>query len=370
MGQVSKPGAYELSSNMSFLDALALAGGPNDNAQPGKIVLARPSENFQQVIDLGQLIKGGGDANYALQQGDIIYVPKSGLALVRLRAATNQSPYAIGTVRRGALLMGAALPLASLRRRPTRYADQQVRDALTRNLGPDIAARVGYLVSRVFIPPFVLARLGLEMYGLWSTAFILVSYLGIGTFGISAVYVKFVAEYAARGETEKANSILSTGVIPTAIVCIALVRDAGARMTPTSSAGLISRLHLQHTARDVILLVVAIFLCDIATSVFRDSMAGRAEDRGNSGHLGDLLLGGSGVHLLFRWDRTRNHGPGGCFYGPHADLDFALGSSSRGGRCRGCASPFLCTRDSLRTLLGFGGVVQLGRAGLDRAEYR
>jgi polysaccharide export outer membrane protein len=80
MGQVTKPGAYELSSNMSFLDALALAGGPNDNAQPGKIVLARPSENFQQVIDLGQLIKGGGAANYALQQGDIIYVPKSGLA--------------------------------------------------------------------------------------------------------------------------------------------------------------------------------------------------------------------------------------------------------------------------------------------------
>jgi polysaccharide biosynthesis/export protein len=80
MGQVTKPGAYELSSNMSFLDALALAGGPNDNAQQGKIVLARPSANFQQVIDLAQLIKGGGDANYALQQGDIIYVPKSGLA--------------------------------------------------------------------------------------------------------------------------------------------------------------------------------------------------------------------------------------------------------------------------------------------------
>jgi polysaccharide biosynthesis/export protein len=82
MGQVSKPGAYELSSNMSFLDALALAGGPNDNAQPGKIVLARPSRNFQQVIDLKQMIKGGGDANYALEQGDIIYVPKNGIASV------------------------------------------------------------------------------------------------------------------------------------------------------------------------------------------------------------------------------------------------------------------------------------------------
>jgi polysaccharide export outer membrane protein len=80
MGQVSKPGAYELSSNMSFLDALAMAGGPNDNAQPGKIVLARPSQNLQQTIDLQQFIKGGGDANYALEQGDILYVPKSGIA--------------------------------------------------------------------------------------------------------------------------------------------------------------------------------------------------------------------------------------------------------------------------------------------------
>jgi len=77
---VSKPGAYELSTNMSFLDALALAGGPNDNAQPGKIVLARPRQNFQRTIDLKQLVKGDGETNYALEQGDIIFVPKSGIA--------------------------------------------------------------------------------------------------------------------------------------------------------------------------------------------------------------------------------------------------------------------------------------------------
>jgi polysaccharide biosynthesis/export protein len=82
MGQVSKPGAYELSANMSFLDALALAGGPNDNAQPGKIVLARPRQHLQQVIDLKKFLKGEGDTNYALEQGDIIYVPKSGIAAV------------------------------------------------------------------------------------------------------------------------------------------------------------------------------------------------------------------------------------------------------------------------------------------------
>jgi polysaccharide biosynthesis/export protein len=82
MGQVNKPGAYQLTPNMSFLDALAQAGGPGDAAQPGKIVFARPRENLQQVIDLKSFLAGNGDGNYALKEGDIIYVPKSGLAKV------------------------------------------------------------------------------------------------------------------------------------------------------------------------------------------------------------------------------------------------------------------------------------------------
>jgi polysaccharide biosynthesis/export protein len=82
MGQVNKPGAYQFTPDMSFLDALAQAGGPSDNGQPAKIVLARPRQNFQQVIDLKTFLSGDGDSNYRLEEGDIIYVPKSGLAKV------------------------------------------------------------------------------------------------------------------------------------------------------------------------------------------------------------------------------------------------------------------------------------------------
>jgi polysaccharide export outer membrane protein len=80
MGQVSKPGAYPLTPNMSFLDALAQAGGPSDAAQPSQIVLARPRKNLQQVVDLKTFLGGDGAANYSLEEGDIIYVPKSGIA--------------------------------------------------------------------------------------------------------------------------------------------------------------------------------------------------------------------------------------------------------------------------------------------------
>ena len=79
MGQVKNPGPYTLTANMSFLEALSRAGGPNDNAQPGKIVLARPSKNTEQIVDLENNIQKGG-TNYQLEPGDIVYVPKSGLA--------------------------------------------------------------------------------------------------------------------------------------------------------------------------------------------------------------------------------------------------------------------------------------------------
>ena len=79
MGQVKNPGPYTLTANMSFLEALSRAGGPNDNAAQGKIVLARPSKNSEQVIDLENFVKQSG-TNAQLEPGDIVYVPKSGLA--------------------------------------------------------------------------------------------------------------------------------------------------------------------------------------------------------------------------------------------------------------------------------------------------
>ena len=81
MGQVKNPGPYAMTANMSFLEALSRAGGPNDNAQQGKIVLARPSNNTEQVVDLEDFVHQKG-SNDQLEPGDIVYVPKSGMAKV------------------------------------------------------------------------------------------------------------------------------------------------------------------------------------------------------------------------------------------------------------------------------------------------
>ena len=82
-----------------------------------------------------------------------------------------------------------------------------VRDSLSRNVTVDIASRFGYLFTRFLLPPFILAHVSLESYGLWATAFIVVSYLGISTMGISNVYIKYVAEFSAKKELSQGESI-------------------------------------------------------------------------------------------------------------------------------------------------------------------
>jgi O-antigen/teichoic acid export membrane protein len=148
-----------------------------------------------------------------------------------------------------------------------------VREALSRNVGVDIAARVTYLVSRFFIPPFVVARIGLEAYGLWATVFILVSYVGMSTLGVSNAYVKYVAQYMARGEPEKANALLSTGVSATLTIASVLFGLVYLGLPRVILLLKVPRA-LQGDARMVVLAVVGIFLLDLSLCCFDDALSG------------------------------------------------------------------------------------------------
>ncbi len=82
LGEVKSPGAYRLTSTMSFLDALSLSGGPTVDAAPQHIALVRTSVGSKQEISLPDLIAGKTSGNYGLEEGDVIYVPRRGLARV------------------------------------------------------------------------------------------------------------------------------------------------------------------------------------------------------------------------------------------------------------------------------------------------
>lgn len=78
LGEVGKPGRYELKSWTTILDLLALAGGFNQFAARSRIVVLRPSGktmtripfNYNKVVS-----SGGEEENFYLQPGDIVLVP-------------------------------------------------------------------------------------------------------------------------------------------------------------------------------------------------------------------------------------------------------------------------------------------------------
>jgi polysaccharide export outer membrane protein len=79
-GSVQRPGAYRLTPDMSAMDALAQAGGPTEDAANEEIGLYRPGKQAVERVPMSSLLKADRKVNFSLSDGDVIYVPKSGIA--------------------------------------------------------------------------------------------------------------------------------------------------------------------------------------------------------------------------------------------------------------------------------------------------
>lgn len=78
LGSVAKPGRYRFNDNMTLLDLLAEAGGPNDEAYVEKIVIVNASccEEKSTSFDLVDFVKNPDFSELpVLREGDTVYVP-------------------------------------------------------------------------------------------------------------------------------------------------------------------------------------------------------------------------------------------------------------------------------------------------------
>ena len=80
LGAVPKPGSYRLTPRMTVLDVLAQAGGPNEDASPQQIGVYRAGAKQVEILAFADLMDVGRRVNYALEDGDVVFIPKSNLA--------------------------------------------------------------------------------------------------------------------------------------------------------------------------------------------------------------------------------------------------------------------------------------------------
>ena len=149
----------------------------------------------------------------------------------------------------------------------------EVNRQFGRNVMATIIARMVNMARGVCLVPFLLAHIGLQAYGIWTTIFILVTYVGLTTMGVSNVYIKYVAEFHARQEYDKANALLSTGLAVTIPLC-AVVFACFVLGWSWYSPWL--RLPVAHAAdgKEAVLIVLGVFLSSIAVNAFGDMLTG------------------------------------------------------------------------------------------------
>src|ERR1022692_1472832 len=86
-GQVSKPGKYDLRSDLTITEAVAIAGGFNDKAKHSQVVLFRPVPGGGYEAKLLNVKKLLASRNLSedvhLQPGDMVYVPQNAFSKIR-----------------------------------------------------------------------------------------------------------------------------------------------------------------------------------------------------------------------------------------------------------------------------------------------
>ena len=86
-GQVEKPGKYDLRSDLTVTEGVAIAGGFNDKAKHSQVVLFRPIPGAGYEVKLLNVKKLLATRNLSedihLQPGDMLYVPQNSLSKIR-----------------------------------------------------------------------------------------------------------------------------------------------------------------------------------------------------------------------------------------------------------------------------------------------
>ncbi len=80
LGEVKKPGTFELKGALTVVDAIALAGGFTDIAHPNGVRVVREEKGKSRVIKvpIGSILKSGDKRHdVLLKEGDTIVVPES-----------------------------------------------------------------------------------------------------------------------------------------------------------------------------------------------------------------------------------------------------------------------------------------------------
>ncbi len=91
LGQVNRPGAYDLLEGQRVSDLLAAAGGVTNKAATSRVFIVRGAEQIS--VDVKQILAGNLEANIPLRAGDMMVIPEYQNRVAVLGTVTKPGTY-------------------------------------------------------------------------------------------------------------------------------------------------------------------------------------------------------------------------------------------------------------------------------------
>lgn len=143
-----------------------------------------------------------------------------------------------------------------------------VRNTIFNSIG-----RFWTALAALFLTPYIVSKLGVQIFGVWSLVLVLVDYSGYLDLGTGASLVKFISEYHTREEYEAINGIVSTG-----FSFYLLSTMIGAGLVYTFSDGILHffkiPLEIYGEAHFALMVIVGVLALSSVSSVFQAIVTG------------------------------------------------------------------------------------------------
>lgn len=90
---------------------------------------------------------------------------------------------------------------------------ESIGKKIVRNTVYNSIGRIWLMLVTLLLIPYILHKLGTQVFGVWSLVFVVANYLHLLDFGIGTSFAKYIAEYHTKGDEKSINSVVSCGLL-------------------------------------------------------------------------------------------------------------------------------------------------------------
>lgn len=98
-----------------------------------------------------------------------------------------------------------------------------VRRTIAHNTAYNAAGRIWEALVGLGLTVYIIDRIGLDGFGLWSLVAVFTGYAALFDFGVSSAFTKYIAAHAAREEHREVSAVVSTGGLFYGVLGVVLV---------------------------------------------------------------------------------------------------------------------------------------------------